>query len=100
MNNEIAPVEGNWYLNLDNEQAFEVVSVDKDSGLIEIQYADGSLEEVDLNTWDELEIEPTEATEEWEDVQSDAGEIDYDQDEDRDLLENEGEESRNNGMTE
>lgn len=78
--NELEPIEGEWYLNLDNEQAFEVISVDEDSGLIEIQYADGGLEEIDLDAWRELELEPTEGAEVWLETHGDADDIDYDED--------------------
>jgi hypothetical protein len=45
---------GNWY-RTPAGQLFEVVSLDTDA--IEVQYDDGDLEEIDQETW--LEMEPT-----------------------------------------
>ena len=65
MSFDLEPIVGNWYQHLDKGQKFEVVAVDEDSGLIEIQYFDGDLEEIDLDAWDDLEIEPIEPPEDW-----------------------------------
>jgi hypothetical protein len=43
------PVIGDWYRS--HGQLFEVVALDDDEGVIEIQHADGSLEEMDLDDW-------------------------------------------------
>ena len=59
------PIVGNWYQHLDKGQSFEVIALDEDIGLVEIQYFDGSVEELDLDAWYELEIEPIEAPEDW-----------------------------------
>jgi hypothetical protein len=59
------PIVGNWYQHLDKGQKFEVVAVDEDQGVIEIQHFDGDLEEIDADAWYEMEIEPSEAPENW-----------------------------------
>jgi hypothetical protein len=43
------PVIGGWYRS--HGQLFEVVATDEDDELIEIQHADGNLEEMDLDDW-------------------------------------------------
>jgi hypothetical protein len=62
---EADPIVGNWYEHLDRGQAFEVVALDEDGGTIEVQYFDGSVEEIGLESWYELEIEPSEPPEDW-----------------------------------
>ncbi len=45
----IEPVVGDWYRS--HGQLFEVVATDEVEQLIEIQHADGNLEEMDLEDW-------------------------------------------------
>jgi hypothetical protein len=59
------PVAGQWYENLEEEESFRVLSVDEDSELVEIEYLDGDIEEIDLETWHELDLEPTTEPEGW-----------------------------------
>jgi len=61
----IEPVVGNWYRNLNNEQDFEVVAVEADQGLIEIQYFDGDIEELDTDSWYEMDIDYISSPEDW-----------------------------------
>ena len=72
--NEIAPVIGNWYRH-ENGELFEIVALDADDATIEIQYFDGTIEELDMDTWEELPIEAAEAPEDW------TGSVDVDDDE-------------------
>lgn len=58
------PIVGDWYRNLKGE-IFEVVALDEDDGTIEIQYFDGSLEELDEDAWGEQFMEPIEPPEDW-----------------------------------
>ena len=59
-----APVIGEWYRRPGGE-SFEVVAIDRDDRTIEIQYFDGTIEEVEFDDWLEDEIEATEAPEDW-----------------------------------
>jgi len=59
------PVAGQWYENVEEEESFRVLSVDEDSELVEIEYLDGDIEEIDLETWHEMDLEPTERPEGW-----------------------------------
>lgn len=45
----IPPVIGNWYSS--HGVLFEVVAVDDDEQFIEIQHADGDIEEIDRDDW-------------------------------------------------
>ena len=80
MGREYAPVPGKWYENREEEETFRVLSVDEDDELVEIEYVDGEIEELDLDTWHELDLEPTETPEGW----SDDADSDEDEDEDED----------------
>jgi len=61
---EAPPVIGDWYQN-DSNESFEVVAFDKNKGLAEIQYFDGTIEEIDLESWYESGLIPIEPPEDW-----------------------------------
>ena len=56
------PVVGNWYEDLDNGQRFEVIEIDEDREIIEIQYPNGDMEDIDLSEWYDLELELVEGS--------------------------------------
>ncbi len=58
------PTIGDWYLT-PGGATFEVVAFDEEDESVEIQYFDGAVEEVDLETWLDLGAEPTEPREDW-----------------------------------
>jgi hypothetical protein len=62
---EYEPVVGQWYEDVDENESFRVLSVDEDAELIEIEYLDGEIEEIDLETWRELDLDKTEEPEGW-----------------------------------
>lgn len=62
---EIEPIENEWYELADRGQSFCVVSVDEDEDIIEIQYPDGTIEELDFEAWEELAPDPIEAPADW-----------------------------------
>jgi hypothetical protein len=78
---EHTPVPGKWYENLEEEETFRVLTVDEDNELVEIEYVDGEIEELDLDTWHELDLELTEEPEGWSDESDDDEEEDEDWDE-------------------
>ena len=79
------PVPGQWYENLEEEESFRVLSVDEDSELLEIEYLDGDIEEIDLEAWHEMDLERIEEPEGWsESDDEDEAEDDEDWDEDDD----------------
>jgi hypothetical protein len=44
------PTIGNWY-RIQGGDSFEVVAIDDDDGTIELQYFDGTVEEMDIEDW-------------------------------------------------
>jgi hypothetical protein len=63
------PVPGQWYENLEEEEPFRVLSMDEDSELVELEYLDGDIEEIDLETWHEMDLELTQEPEGWSESQ-------------------------------
>jgi hypothetical protein len=61
------PVKGQWYENVDDEETFRVLSVDEDAEVVEIEYLDGEIEELDLEEWHELDLELIDEPEGWSD---------------------------------
>ena len=60
----VYPVIGNWYRRA-NGALFEVVAVDEDDATIELQFFDGTIDEVDFEAWQQLLIEKVGAPEDW-----------------------------------
>lgn len=58
------PMPGDWY-QLPTGEQFEVVALDENAGTLEIQYFDGSLEEIEEEVWDELAPEAIAPPEDW-----------------------------------
>jgi hypothetical protein len=75
------PVAGQWYENVEEEESFRVLSVDEDSELVEIEYLDGDIEEIDLETWHEMDLERIEEPEGWAASAKDEKEEDEEEDE-------------------
>ncbi len=73
------PGIGDWY-RLNGGALFEVVAYDADDGTIEIQYFDGTVEELDIEDWqaqwEDGALEAAEAPEDW------SGSVDVETDED------------------
>lgn len=59
---EEEPVVGAMYEDEDG-LAFEVLSFDEDEGIIEVQYEDGEVSEIDIDSWYELDLEQLSASE-------------------------------------
>ena len=70
-----SPVVGDWYRRMDGA-LFEVVAIDRDDSTVEVQHFDGTLEEFDLESWEEQEFEEAQAPEDW------TGSVDVDPEED------------------
>ncbi|HEV3285805.1 MAG TPA: DUF6763 family protein [Steroidobacteraceae bacterium] len=86
MSRDYEPVPGQWYENLEEEEQFRVLSVDEDSELLEIEYLDGDIEEIDLETWHEMDLERIAEPEGWSesDDEDEAEDEDWEEDEDDD----------------
>lgn len=63
MPDDITPTLGHWYHDLESEQEFGIVAIDDD--VIEIQYFDGQVEELEMETWEQMELEEIEQPEDW-----------------------------------
>ena len=64
MANTYQPRLGDWYKSINNDR-FEIVALDDDAATMEVQFFDGAIEEIDFDTWDEMEIVPIEPPEDW-----------------------------------
>ncbi len=71
MSRDNPPVRGQWYENVEEEETFRVLSVDEDSELIELEYLDGDIEEIDVETWHEMDLETRDEPEGWSDNDDD-----------------------------
>jgi hypothetical protein len=62
------PTVGDWY-RIRGGESFEVVALDEEGGQIEMQYFDGTVEEMELDDWieqaDARVIETAEPPEDW-----------------------------------
>lgn len=80
MATQYRPEVGDWYESLSGD-LFEVVAQDADDGTVEIQYFDGAIEELDLETWYEMELMSAEPPEDFtgslDMSREDAGVSDY-----------------------
>jgi hypothetical protein len=76
------PQAGQWYEDLETEETFQVLAVDPDEELIRIQWPDREIQEIDLDQWNEMDLDLAVAPEGWvDDVAAD----DDDEDDDLDL---------------
>lgn len=60
----IPPWIGCWYKDIAGS-LFEVVAIDDDDNTVEIQYFDGTVEELDMDAWWDTPMELAEAPEDW-----------------------------------
>jgi hypothetical protein len=60
----VIPAVGHWYQNPDQSK-FEVIALDEDEGVIEIQYFDGELDEMEFDVWPQLGLEGVSPPEDW-----------------------------------
>ncbi len=67
------PLVGEWYIDPQGV-VFEVVAVDADDGTVEVQYFDGTVEELESEAWEEMRPKLTEPPEDW------SGSLDMDRD--------------------
>ena len=58
------PIVGAWYQFPEGE-TLEVVALDPEEQTIEVQFYDGTVEEYDFDTWDELGLQTAEPPEDW-----------------------------------
>jgi hypothetical protein len=76
------PVKGQWYENVEDDETFRVLSVDEDAELVEIEYLDGDIEELDIDAWHEMDLERIAEPEGWVAPEAAADDDDDEEDED------------------
>ena len=74
MATELEPIVGDWYSHRGRD--FTVIDVDEDEGIVEIQYASGTVQQVDLSAWYDMDLEPSEEPEDWNSDLEEVEEID------------------------
>lgn len=87
MSRDFEPAVGQWYENVDDQESFRVLSIDEDAELVEVEYLNGDVEEIDMDTWAEFNLERIEQPEGWSgedlaDDEEDDEDDDWDEDED------------------
>ncbi len=77
----VLPRIGEWYLDSESEDEFEVIDVDEELGTVEIQYFDGDVAEFSLEEWNSRELSRIEAPEDWTGALEpvEPGDVNYDE---------------------
>ena len=65
MSKQPNPEVNKWFKDNENGQLFEVVALDESDETIEIQFFDGSLEELDYDTWQAMQLTRAAPPEDW-----------------------------------
>lgn len=65
MATEYEPMVNQWYRHLDKGHEFQVIALDQEKGVVEIQYFDGDVDELDLEAWSQQQLELIEPPEDW-----------------------------------
>ena len=84
MGRDYEPVKGQWYQNVEEDETFRVLSVDEDAELVEIEYLDGDIEELDLDAWHEMDLERIAEPEGWAGGSTESTDEEEEEDEDED----------------
>lgn len=58
------PVIGHWFKR-PGRTMFEVVAIDEDGATVEIQQFDGTIDQIDVDTWTKLSLVEVAAPEDW-----------------------------------
>jgi hypothetical protein len=64
MRDELEPIVGKWYLDVELDEAFRIAAIDEEREVIQIRYLDGETDEIELDDWSDLDLEPAEPPEE------------------------------------
>ena len=101
MGRDYEPVVGQWYENIEEDDSFRVLSVDEDAELVELEYLDGEIEEIDLDTWHEMDLERIAEPEGWSDEDDEEDEEEEEEeDEDDDDWDDEDDEDEDEDLDE
>ena len=58
------PEPGTWF-QIPDDQLIMVIACDEQESLVEFQYFDGAIEEVDFFTWTHMGLEPADGPDDW-----------------------------------
>ena len=64
MTNKLLPKIGDWFESINGDK-FEIVATEEQGSILEIQHFDGAVEEIDIDSWREMEVRAIEAPEDW-----------------------------------
>jgi hypothetical protein len=78
------PQAGQWYEDLETEESFQVLAVDPDEEIIRIQWPDREIQEIDLDQWNEMDLELALPPEGWVDDEVEDDDDDEEDDEEDD----------------
>ncbi|HEX7373948.1 MAG TPA: DUF6763 family protein [Steroidobacteraceae bacterium] len=82
MSRDYEPVPGKWYEDLDGEESFQVLAVDPDEEMVTIQWPDREIQEIELDAWNEMDLELTDPPDGWvDDVPEDEDEEEEEEEE-------------------
>ena len=74
MSRDLDPTPGQWYEDLEREETFKVLAVDPDDAIVRVQWLNREVEELDLDIWNELDLEKAAEPEGWaDDVEDEEG---------------------------
>jgi hypothetical protein len=65
MTSRADPIIDSWYHYPEKAQKFRVNAIDEHTDTVEIQYFDGTLDEIEMSEWYAFDIERIEAPEDW-----------------------------------
>jgi hypothetical protein len=78
------PTQGQWYEDLEREETFKVLAVDPDDAIVRVQWLNREVEELDLDAWNQLDLELADEPEGWADDDEDDEDDEESDDEDLD----------------
>lgn len=61
---EEEPVVGAMYEDAEG-RSFEILTLNEDDGTIEVQYDDGTVDQIDIDAWYEMELQPVKPVPPW-----------------------------------
>jgi hypothetical protein len=70
MSFDAEPIIGGVYTDIENEIDFEVVAIDDYENIVEIKREDGDIDQISLDDWYDMQLEPKEDVEEWQGMMS------------------------------
>ncbi len=57
------PIVGHWLEDIDEGQTFKVLAIDEDAETVVIQYLDGNVEEINMDSWHQMNLDEIDSPE-------------------------------------